>query len=144
MHHNGYFIERPCRENIPKRSVRDDLGEILGKCLERDHEIQVHCYFNGKPEDVEFWLNAFPNAHFSGGGVVGKFGQDQKEALAHIPPNRLLLETDAPFCPLVVSGTSYSMDLLATCVGKVLKTRAEVLKTTTQNTHCFFKPPAGR
>ena len=142
-----------CRESIPKRSVRDDLGEILGKCLERDHEIQVHCYFNGKPEDVEFWLNAFPSAHFSVGGVVGKFNQDQKEALARIPPDRLLLETDVPFCPLLVSGTevirrpygtSYSMDLVATCVGKVLKTRAEVLKTTTQNTHRFFRPPAGR
>ena len=39
--------------------VLDDLCEIQGHRLKRDHDIQVH-YFNGKSEDVEFWLSAFP------------------------------------------------------------------------------------
>ena len=93
-----------CRENnIPKRSARDDLCGILETYLARDQEIQLH-YFNGKPRDVEFWLSAFPNAHFSVSGIVGRFNQEQKEALARIPPERLLLETNSPFCPLLASG----------------------------------------
>ena len=143
-----------CRENnIPKRSARDDLCGILETYLARDQEVQLH-YFNGKPEDVEFWLNAFPNAHFSVGGIVGRFNQEQKEALASIPPERLLLETDAPFCPLLASGaeivrrpyiTPYTIDLVATGVGMILKkTRPEVLKITTQNAHRFFRPLAER
>ena len=64
-----------CRENnIPKRSARDDLCGILQKYLAREQEIQLH-YFNGKPEDVEFWLNAFPNARFSVSGILGRFNQ---------------------------------------------------------------------
>ena len=143
-----------CRENnIPKRSARDDLCGILETYLGRDQEIQLH-YFNGKLEDVEFWLNAFPNAHFSVSGMVGRFNQEQKEALVRIPPERLLLETDAPFCPLLASGTEimrrpystpYTIDLVATCVGRILKkTRAEVLKITTQNAQRFFRSLAGR
>ena len=42
---------------------------------------------------MEFWLNAFPNGHFSVRGIVGRFNQEQKEALARIAPERLLLET---------------------------------------------------
>ena len=96
-----------------------------------------------------FWLNAFPNGHFSVSGIVGRFNQEQKEALARIPPEGLLLKTDAPYCPLLASGTDvtrrpYStpdtIDLVATCIGRILnKTRAEVLKMTTQNAHRFSK-----
>ena len=38
-------------------------------------------------------MNAFPNGHFSVRGIVGRFNQEQKEALARIAPERLLLET---------------------------------------------------
>ena len=84
---------------------------------------------------------------------MGRFNQEQKEALARIPPERLLLETDAPFCPVLASGaeivrrpysTPYTIDLVATCVGRILKkTRAEVLKITTQNAQRFFQATGG-
>ena len=134
-----------CRENnIPKPSARDDLCGILETYLARDQEIQLH-YFNGKPEDVEFWLNAFPNAHFSVSGIVGRFNQEQKVALARIPPERLLLETDAPFCPLLASGTEimrrlystpYTIDLVATCVGRILHEENEGRGLEDHNAKC--------
>ena len=63
------------------RSARDDLCGILETYLAWEQEIQLH-YFNGEPKDVVFWLNAFPNGHFSVSGIVGRFNQEQKEALA--------------------------------------------------------------
>ena len=69
------------------------------------------------------------------------------------PPERLLLETDAPFCPLLASGaeivrrpysTPYTIDLVATGVEGILKkTRPEVLKITRQNAHRFSVRPEG-
>ena len=80
-------------------------------------------------------MNAFPNGHFSVSGIVGRFNQEQKEALARIPPERLLLETDAPFCPLLASGEAATGDRRAvlSTVGLRSRNREEAIQHTTHH-----------
>ena len=45
---------------------------------------------------MDRWLQAFSNTHFSVWGAVTTFTQQQREGLACIPEDRLLLESGAP------------------------------------------------
>ena len=45
---------------------------------------------------MDRWLQAFPNTHITVGGAVTTFTQQQREGLARIPEDRLLLESDTP------------------------------------------------
>ena len=87
-----------CREavcHIPRRA-EEDLLAILRREVHADHPVQVH-YFNGTEASVERWLQAFPNTHFSVWGAATTFTQLQTEGPAHIPDDRLLLKSDAPY-----------------------------------------------
>ena len=63
--------------------------------MHADYPIQVHCS-NGTEAAVDRWLQAFPNTHITVGGAVTTFTQQQREGLARIPEDRLLLESDTP------------------------------------------------
>ena len=85
-----------CQKDVcltPQRA-EEDLLAILRKEVHADHPIQVHCS-NGTEAAVDRWVQAFLNTPCSVGGAVTTFTQQQREGLAHIPEDRLLLESDA-------------------------------------------------
>ena len=72
---------------------------ILEETEGEAHPIQLHC-FTGTAEDVEQWIQEFPNVAFS--LAVGKFQEvslnsNTAKMVRAIPLERLLLETDSPF-----------------------------------------------
>ena len=73
--------------------------KILRETVGESHPIQLHC-FSGTAEDVEQWMEGFPNTYFS--LAVGKFqdmslNSNTAKMVRSIPMDRLLLETDSPF-----------------------------------------------
>ena len=98
----GEIGEKPlvihCREAVcptPQRA-EEDLLAILRKEVHADHPIQVH-YINGTEAALDRSLQAFPNTQFSVGGAATTCTQQQREGQEHIPKDRLLLESDAPY-----------------------------------------------
>ena len=94
-------------------------------------------------------MNAFPNGHFSVSGIVGRFTRNRKRLWPAFlrrgsywrqtrrsvhcwPPERLLLETDAPFCPLLASGEAATGDRRAvlSTVGLRSRNREEAIQHT--------------
>ena len=74
------------------------LRELLQGRVPRGQKIYLHC-FQGNVDTVEAWLQSFPNTYFGFTRSVKDFTADQQEALRHVPNDRLLVETDAPYFP---------------------------------------------
>ena len=135
---------------IPRKAVEDPLA-ILRKEVHADHPIQVY-YFNGTEAAVDRWLQAFPNTHVSVGGAATTLTQQKREGLAHIPKDRLLLESDAPYAaPQTASKGGTSVDSSAThpyTLVQVVRLVAEVhqsafsimLNQTARNAGQLFSP----
>ncbi|XP_071501329.1 uncharacterized protein [Diadema antillarum] len=75
----------------PSRLVR----AALKKHCSRHQRVHIHCCQLTATEAVA-WRKAFPHAYFSYNASVSRLGADQRKALAGVPLNRLLLETDSP------------------------------------------------
>ena len=98
---------------------------------------------------MDRWLQAFPNTYFSVGGAATTFTQQQKEGLALIPKDRLLLESDAPYAApqMAAKGVPkrrlishpYTLVQMAWVVAEVHQTAVSiVLNQTAQNARRFF------
>ena len=86
----------------PQESVSADtilvqvLFQIKG-VVPREQRIHLHCYF-GSIHTVELWLAEFPNTLFGFVRVPARSGSNlQKECIAKIAEDRILLETDSPY-----------------------------------------------
>ena len=75
----------------PSKIVR---AAIRRHCT-RHQRIHVHCCLLGT-EEVAAWRKAFPHAYFGYTAITARLGVDQRKALAGIPLDRLLIETDSP------------------------------------------------
>eukprot|EP00792_Barthelona_sp_PAP020_P009212 TRINITY_DN3279_c5_g2_i1.p1 TRINITY_DN3279_c5_g2~~TRINITY_DN3279_c5_g2_i1.p1 ORF type:complete len:299 (+),score=91.89 TRINITY_DN3279_c5_g2_i1:496-1392(+) len=85
---------------LHNRNSTDDFIEILQRNIENGN---VHSYcivhsFTGTNEDLEKFL-AFPQVYFSINGCSFKT-QEQCDVMKNIPLERLMLETDCPYCPV--------------------------------------------
>ena len=82
--------------------ARDSFPEIY-EVLDEENDERLkgifHC-FTGTIEDVNK-INAYGGFYFGIGGVVTYKKSELPEVLPHIPFDRLLLETDAPYLPPV-------------------------------------------
>ena len=139
-----------CREAVSPtpQKAEEDLLAILRREVPADQPIQVH-YFNGNKTAVDRWLQAFPNTYFSVGGAATTFTQQQKEGLAHIPKDRFLLESDAPYAApqMAAKGVTkrrlishpYTLVQVAWVVAEVHQTAVSiVLNQTARNARRFF------
>lgn len=59
-------------------------------------KFHLHC-FTGYRDQVEDWLDDFPNTYFGFTAKVASFNLHQQEGLRSVPADRLLLETDSPY-----------------------------------------------
>ena len=73
---------------------------MVQKYLEKEQPIQLHC-FSCEPGVFAAWRKVFPQVYASISGMVARFNPRQKQELREIPLDRLLLETDSPYLPIV-------------------------------------------
>ena len=131
-----------CRESsLPtEQKALEDLLAILQRTLPKQQAIQVH-FFCDTAKVVDRWLAAFPNVHFSVGGMVTQFKLWQVDGVRRIPRGRLLLETDAPYAAVTNAfSTPYTIGVVAkTLAGYFETTAREVMLQTTGNAIRFFQ-----
>ncbi|XP_013068829.2 uncharacterized protein LOC106056566 [Biomphalaria glabrata] len=79
------------------RDADDDCLEILQELVPRDYRIHAHC-FTRNMGVAERWLDAFPNLFIGLTPLISyRSAVDACNTACHIPLDRLLLETDAPY-----------------------------------------------
>ncbi|CAD5119610.1 DgyrCDS8211 [Dimorphilus gyrociliatus] len=122
---------------IHARDANDEIIEELLSLNLGNHKIHRHC-FVGSRKEMDDWLKHFPNS-FIGFTPLLTFAdharaQGIRECARHMPLNKLLLETDAPyFIPREVKGaTMNQVSLPPFCISvaeEVAALREEPLET---------------
>ena len=85
----------------PNRDASDACMVIMRKELPRqDHEVYLHCYNHGLPIFTS-WLQRFPNVRvgISPLALTTRKHPGLIDVVQTLMPDRLLLETDAPYLP---------------------------------------------
>ena len=85
----------------PNRDASDACMVIMRKELPcRDHEVYLHCYNHGLPIFTS-WLQCFPNVQvgISPLAITTRKHPGLIDVVQMLMPDRLLLETDAPYLP---------------------------------------------
>ncbi|MCG8047547.1 MAG: TatD family hydrolase [Candidatus Thiodiazotropha endolucinida] len=105
-----------------------------------DQRIHLHC-FEGSRELMEKWLGEFPNTRFGFTGLVKNFSAASREALRHVPEDKLLLETDSPYFHL--GGRRHSSPALLGMVANLVadvrgQTWTEVLEVASRNASLLY------
>ncbi|HTC19407.1 MAG TPA: TatD family hydrolase [bacterium] len=125
---------------IHDRDAHEDIHRILGEKA-RDLKIMMHCYSAG-PNFVDRFMDL--GCLFSiAGPVTFKNGQDHRDAVAKIPLDRLVVETDSPYLtPHPFRGqrnepayVKFTAEKVAEVKGVTLEVLAEA---TTRNAKKFF------
>uniref|UniRef100_A0A3Q3XN43 Uncharacterized protein n=1 Tax=Mola mola TaxID=94237 RepID=A0A3Q3XN43_MOLML len=79
------------------RDADDDLMEIMRKCVPREYKIHRHCFTNSY-RVIEPFLAEFPNLYVGFTALITYFrATEARDALCHVPLDRIVLETDAPY-----------------------------------------------
>jgi TatD DNase family protein len=81
---------------LHERDAHDDFVAMLGNVRERLPAIVVHC-FTGTRAEAEAYLDLGAHLGITGWICDERRGAHLAEVARHIPGDRLLLETDAPF-----------------------------------------------
>jgi TatD DNase family protein len=125
---------------IHDRDAHEDIHRILGEKAS-DLKIMMHCYSAG-PDFVDRFMDL--GCLFSiAGPVTFKNGQDHRDAVAKIPLDRLVVETDSPYLtPHPFRGQRNEpayVKFTAEKVAEVKGVSLEVLaQATTRNAKKFF------
>ncbi|XP_066989976.1 uncharacterized protein [Macrobrachium rosenbergii] len=91
------------------RDAHRDCINILKEVVPKDHLIHRHC-FTDSLEEAEEWLNTFSNSYLGFTGLIlqsNKRARLVREVVQHVPLDRILLETDAPYFRPFTSGLSH-------------------------------------
>ncbi|MES9881796.1 MAG: TatD family hydrolase [Sedimenticola sp.] len=132
-----------CREarNSSDGHVYHALLELLKPVVHPHHPIHLHCFCGGKSV-VDNWLNNFPRTYFGFTQMAGQFKGTKLDGLRSISPDRLLLETDAPYFPfreLSHSSTPALIGMTARTVARQLGMDwTELLRQCTDNAKCLY------
>ena len=86
-------------DHLSAEASRDCLAIVQEAC-DPEQRVHLHC-FGGGVQQLREWRRAFPDCHFGVTGKVVHFNREQREALCKIPLDRLLVETDAPYMPML-------------------------------------------
>lgn len=125
---------------IHDRDAHDDIYRILADKA-RGMRIMMHCYSAG-PAFVERFMDL--GCLFSiAGPVTFKNGQDHRDAVAKIPLDRLVVETDSPYLtPHPYRGQRNEPAYVKLTAEKVAEVKGisldELAQATTQNAKKFF------
>lgn len=84
---------------IHARDAFDEIFEIIDETIDDNLSGVFHC-FTGNIEQAQKILT-YPNFYMGIGGVVTYKKAALEEVLVHVPVERLMLETDAPYLPPV-------------------------------------------
>ncbi|MES9881149.1 MAG: TatD family hydrolase, partial [Sedimenticola sp.] len=109
--------------------------EIVQKYCVPDQRIHLHC-FSGNSKCLNSWKGTFPNCFFSFAGKVRRFNNAQREALRRVPIDRLLVETDSPYLPVLAglrtSTPAYTGDV-ANAVASIRREPFRIIAEATTN-----------
>ncbi|CAL1299058.1 unnamed protein product [Larinioides sclopetarius] len=139
---------RKMRVVIHCRDADDDAIEIMHEILPKDAIFHLHC-FTGSWEKAQKWIENFPNVHIGITNLVTfPSAVETHEVARHLPLNRLLLETDAPFFipKKAPRGTRHSHPGMAIHVAAQIAAIKdipvdEVLQATCNNTRFVYNIP---
>lgn len=132
--------------NIPfvihARDSFDEIYEVLDEIWDDSLSGVFHC-FTGTPEDVQK-INNYKNMYFGIGGVSTFKKSGLTDVIPHIPKDRLLLETDAPYlAPTPYRGkrneSSYIPLIAENMAITLQQPLEEIMELTTQNAQRLFK-----
>ena len=124
------------------RKAFDELFEIMDQEWSTELKGVFHCY-TGSIEQVKKILK-YEHFYFGIGGVLTYKNAGLQEVLPHIPLNRLVLETDAPYLsPVPYRGKRNESSYVAEVAGKMVDilgyTMDEVKEITSQNAIELFQ-----
>ena len=127
------------------RDAHADAWEVLDAHPPRANPGVVHC-FTGTPEEAERWLERGWHISFSGISTFKK-AAELREAAALVPPERILLETDAPYlAPEPLRGRKNEPANVAfTCVALAAvrdESPEQLAKRAAENTRRLFGIPS--
>ena len=127
---------------IHVRKAFDELFEIMDKEWIPELKGVFHCY-TGSVEQVKKILK-YEQFYFGIGGVLTYKNAGLQEVLPHIPLNRLVLETDAPYLsPVPYRGKRNESSYVAEVAGKMVDilglSMDEVKEITSQNAIELFQ-----
>ena len=113
----------------------------MKKYIRSGHPIHLHC-FTGDQYVLQKWLETFPRTYFGFTNLVDSYTYDQIAALREIEESRLLLESDAPYCPSRGNRVSSPSQLyrVAKTVAELRQSSAErILEVTVANALCLYE-----
>jgi len=128
---------------------RDPCGiQPHARCLEivqhqcsRYQRIHIHC-FTGDLKISSKWRNIFPNCCFGYTGLVKRFNLDQRCAVAQLPLDRIIIETDSPYMEIhsgqTVNTPAYIGDVAKAVADLRMMPVAAVLQATDQNGRALY------
>ena len=140
------FLELAHRVNKPVvchiRDAHDDARAILKEGRAGELGCVIHC-FTGTPEDAKAYAELGYYVSFSG-IVTYKTAQPLRDAVAFVPRERLLIETDCPYlAPIPERGKRnepgfivHTAEVVATCAGMSFE---ELASQTVENTCRVFR-----
>ncbi len=130
-----------CRDKDNEDGAYSDCFSMVQDFVKDGGRFEVHCYTGEKS-----WMEKFIDL----GGYIGVTGiitfpraQNVRDLIPHIPNDRLLLETDAPYlAPVPYRGKTNSSAYIIEVARKVASEKVmpieELVQMTTKNAHTFF------
>lgn len=136
---------------LHERSAHRDLLDVVGRRRARLVGAVVHC-FTGTAEELDAYLALDLHIGVTGWICDERRGKHLLEIVGRIPPDRLMLETDAPYLlPRTLRPTpkdrrnepAFLTAVLATVASAVGRTPEQVARETTATARAFFRLPSG-
>lgn len=145
-------LQLACEFNLPlfmhERSASNEMLSILEKYSQHDnfHGV-VHCFTNGSLDVLRQYLSLNLYIGITGWVCDERRGKDLAKLIPHIPLDRLLIETDAPFLLPRNMPRPWPSQNEPSCLPYVVKKLAEcyststdeIVKCTTENAKKLFK-----
>lgn len=145
-------LQLACEFNLPlfmhERSASNEMLSILEKYSQHDnfHGV-VHCFTNGSLDVLRQYLSLNLYIGITGWVCDERRGKDLAKLIPHIPLDRLLIETDAPFLLPRNMPRPWPSQNEPSCLPYVVKKLAEcyststdeIAKCTTENAKKLFK-----